>query len=356
MGAGTVRFIEDLGRALKVASEAMNFLRSHELAPIPTHFAVAYSHVSGQNPSVTSDVLAITPAVGTLNPEQFSTLYEKYFGLGADAEKLSAASARIEAAVGNLVKELATVGADARSYGAALDSFSGTLSQASSIDSLKEALASVLDETRRIEVAHRAIEERAQNTAHEMVELKENLAAMRIEATTDPLTGIGNRKLFDRRLKELVAVAREEKQPISIIFVDIDHFKSVNDTFGHQIGDMVLKRVGETLVECVKGRDLSARYGGEEFVVLLPGTPIKGAYVVAEEIRKTMAEKKLTRKSTGEVLRQITLSLGIAELRHNEEADEMVARADAALYTAKRTGRNRTMSGELLSDARVGAA
>jgi diguanylate cyclase len=351
-----VRFIEDLGRALKVASEAMNFLRSHELAPIPTHFAVAYSHVSGQNPSVTSDVLAITPAVGKLNPEQFAALYEKYFGLGADAEKLSAASARIEAAVGNLVKELATVGADARSYGAALDSFSGTLSQASSIDSLKEALASVLNETRRIEVAHRAIEERAQNTAHEMVELKESLAAMRIEATTDPLTGIGNRKLFDRRLRELVAVAREEKQPISIIFADIDHFKSVNDTFGHQIGDMVLRRVGETLVECVKGRDLSARYGGEEFVVLLPGTPIKGAYVVAEEIRKTMAEKKLTRKSTGEVLRQITLSLGIAELRHNEEADEMVARADAALYTAKRTGRNRTTSGELLSDARVGAA
>ena len=334
----------------------MNFLRSHELAPIPTNFAVAYSHISGQNPSVTSDVLTITPATGKLNPEQFFALYEKYFGLGADAEKLSAASARIEAAVGNLVKEMATAGDNARSYGAALDSFSGTLSQASSIDSLKEALASVLDETRRIEVAHRAIEERAQNTAHEMVELKESLAAMRIEATTDPLTGIGNRKLFDRRLKELVATAREEKQPISIIFADIDHFKSVNDTFGHQVGDMVLKRVGETLVECVKGRDLSARYGGEEFVVLLPGTPIKGAYVVAKEIRKTMAEKKLTRKSTGEVLRQITLSLGIAELRHSEEADEMVARADAALYTAKRTGRNRTTSGVLLADIRVGAA
>ncbi len=351
-----MRFIEDLGRALKVASEAMGFLRSHELAPIPTNFAVAYSHLSGQNPTITSDVAALVKSGTKLNPEQFSNLYEKYFGFSADAERLSAASARIEAAVGSLVKELATAGDNARSYGAALDSFSGTLSEASSIDSLKDALASVLHETRRIEVAHRAMEERAQSTAHEMVELKQSLAAMSVEATTDPLTGIGNRKLFDRRLKELVAIAREEKQPISIIFADIDHFKSVNDTFGHQVGDMVLKRVGETLVECVKGRDLSVRYGGEEFVVLLPGTPIKGAYVVAEEIRKTMAEKKLTRKSTGEVLRQITLSLGIAELRHNEDPEEMVARADAALYTAKRTGRNRTTSGELLSDARVGAA
>jgi diguanylate cyclase len=151
-------------------------------------------------------------------------------------------------------------------------------------------------------------------------------------------------------------MAQAQNKPLSIIFADIDHFKGVNDTFGHQVGDMVLRRVGETLVECLKGRDLSARYGGEEFVVLLPDTPSKGAYAVAEEIRNTMAGKQLTRKSTGEVLRQITLSLGIAELRHNETAEEMVARADAALYAAKRTGRNRTVSGELLTDVRMGAA
>jgi diguanylate cyclase len=327
----------------------------HGLAPVPSHFAVAYSHLSGQHPNVTSDVTALTREGGKVSPEQFSTVYEKYFGLGADTEKLSQASARIEAAVGNLVKELTSAGENTRSYGATLDSFSGTLTEAVSIDTLKETLTQVLKETRRIEKAHRAIEERVKDTADEMIELKESLAAMRIEATTDPLTCIGNRKLFERKLVEFVEMAHADNKPLSIIFADIDLFKSVNDSFGHQVGDMVLKRVGETLVECVKGRDLSARYGGEEFVVLLPDTASKGAYVVAEEIRQSMANKKLTRKSTGEVLRQITLSLGIAELRPGESADEMLARADAALYAAKRSGRNRTMSGELL-DIKAGAA
>jgi diguanylate cyclase len=351
-----VYFTEDVGRAFKLAGEAMGFLRCHELGPIPTHFAVAYVHVSGQQPDLSRDVNALIKTGNRLNSGQLVAIYERYFGLGAEAEKLAAASARIEAAVGNLVKELAQAGDSARSYGETLGTFTGDLSQGASLESLKQALANVLAETKRIESAHRAIEGRLQNTASEMVELKENLAAMRIEATTDPLTGIGNRKLFDRRLDELAAAAAQDGQTLSIILADIDHFKRVNDTFGHQVGDMVLKRVAATLVECVKGRDLVARYGGEEFVVLLPGTSVKGAYVVAEEIRKTMAGRQLTRKSTGAVLGQITLSLGIAELRRDGSGKDMIARADAALYAAKTAGRNRTASGELLADSRAGAA
>jgi diguanylate cyclase len=351
-----VQFTDDVGRAFKLAGEAFGFLRCHELGPIPTNFAVAYVHVSGQHPELARDVDALIKTGDRFNAGQFAAIYERYFGLGAETEKLAAASARIEAAVGNLVRELAAAGDTARSYGATLDTFTGELSQGASLDSLRQALTNVLAETRRIESAHRAIEGRLQNTASEMVELKENLAAMRIEATTDPLTGIGNRKLFDRRLTELVAQAAEEAQPLSIVLADIDNFKRVNDTFGHQIGDMVLKRVAATLVECVKGRDLVARYGGEEFVVLLPGTSVKGAYVVAEEIRKTMAGRQLTRKSTGEVLGQITLSLGIAELRRDGSGKDMIARADAALYAAKTAGRNRTASGEMLADSRAGAA
>jgi diguanylate cyclase len=351
-----VRFIEDAERAFKLAGEALGFLRCHELVPHPINFAVAYSLVSGNHPAVSRDVNELIAEGNRLDPYRFAAVYDRHFGLGVDAAAFSAASERIEAAVSSLVKELASAGDSARSYGAALDSFAGELTSPGSVESLKTALATVLNETLRIEKAHRAIEGRLTSTAQEMKELKENLAAMRVEATTDPLTGIGNRKLFDHRLRELADAARADGQPLAVIMADIDRFKRVNDTFGHPIGDLVLRRVAETLVECVKGRDLTARYGGEEFVVLLPGTPIKGAYVVAEEIRTTMLNKKLTRRSTGEVLGQITLSLGIAELRRGESPDEMVARADAALYAAKNAGRNRTASGELLTETRVGAA
>jgi len=351
-----VRFIEDAERAFKLAGEALGFLRCHELAPHPINFAVAYSHVSGNHPAVSRDVNELIAEGNRLDPYRFAAVYDRHFGLGVDAAAFSAASERIEAAVSSLVKELASAGDSARSYGAVLDSFAGELTSPGSVESLKAALATVLNETLCIEKAHRSIEGRLTSTAQEMKELKENLAAMKVEATTDPLTGIGNRKLFDHRLRELADAARADGQPLAVIMADIDRFKRINDTFGHPIGDLVLRRVAETLVECVKGRDLTARYGGEEFVVLLPGTPIKGAYVVAEEIRTTMLNKKLTRRSTGEVLGQITLSLGIAELRRGESPDDMVARADAALYAAKNAGRNRTASGELLTETRVGAA
>ncbi|HET9149660.1 MAG TPA: GGDEF domain-containing protein [Alphaproteobacteria bacterium] len=349
-----MQFINDLGRAFKLAGEALGFLRCHELPPVPANFTVAFTHIAGENTSVMREVSALIAEGNRMDPDRFAAIYDRYFGLGAGAEALNVASARIEAAIATLVKELAFAGENTRSYGATLDTFSGELAGAVSLEALKDALANVLAETQRIQTVHRAIEERVESTSQEVITLKESLAAMRIEATTDPLTGIGNRKLFDRRLSELVASAREENQPISVVLADIDHFKRFNDSFGHLVGDMVLKRVAETFIECVKGRDLVARYGGEEFVVLLPGTPVKGAYVVAEDIRTAMAAKKLTRKSTGQILGQITLSLGVAELRRGEAPHEMVARADAALYVAKKVGRNRTASGELLNDSHAG--
>jgi diguanylate cyclase len=354
-----VRFLDSAERAFKLAAEALGFLRTHDMAPHPTNYTVAYSHVSGSHPSVTREIQNIIAEGNRLDVNRFAGIYDRHFGLGADAEAFSAASHRIEAAVAALVKELTVAGANARSYGQALDVFSGELSSASSLDSIRAALTRVLDETTRIEKTHRAIEERLHSTVDEMSQLRENLAAMRVEATTDPLTGLGNRKMFDHRLAELVPAAAADGQPLSVIMADIDHFKRVNDTHGHQVGDLILRRVAETLVECVKGRDHTARYGGEEFVVLLPGTPVQGAYVVAEEIRKTILAKKVTRKSTGEVLGQITLSLGIAQLRKGETGREMLGRADAALYAAKNSGRNRTCSGEMLAPdqiVRMGAA
>jgi diguanylate cyclase len=354
-----VRFFDSAERAFKLAGEALGFLRTHDMPPHPTNFTVAYSHVSGQHPGVTREIQNIIAEGNRLDLNRFAGIYDRHFGLGADAEAFSVASLRIEAAVTMLAKELASAGDEARSYGQALDTFSGELAAASSIEAIKAALLRVLDETTRIGTTHRAIEERLHSTADEMNELRENLAAMRVEATTDPLTGLGNRKMFDQRLAELVAAAHNESLPLSVIMADLDHFKRVNDTHGHQVGDLILRRVAETLVECVKGRDHTARYGGEEFVVLLPGTPVQGAYVVAEEIRKTIMAKKVTRKSTGQVLGQITLSLGIAQLRKGETGREMMARADAALYVAKNGGRNRTCSGEMLPAApavRMGAA
>ena len=125
--------------------------------------------------------------------------------------------------------------------------------------------------------------------------------------------------------------------------LDIDHFKRFNDTYGHQIGDQVIKLVARTLVQTLKGRDNPARYGGEEFGIILPRTSLEDAGRVGEKIRTTLSNCRLTRKGDGEDYGQVTLSIGAALYRPGEEISDFVARADTALYAAKEGGRNRVM-------------
>ncbi len=122
---------------------------------------------------------------------------------------------------------------------------------------------------------------------------------------------------------------------------DIDHFKSFNDNYGHLTGDQVLRLVGMSLKQIIKGEEIAARYGGEEFVVVLPATPLLKALGIADNIRRMVMGKELKKKSTGEMLGRVTISVGASLLRAEDDVDSLIERADACLYAAKRNGRNR---------------
>jgi len=162
-------------------------------------------------------------------------------------------------------------------------------------------------------------------------------------STTDSLMGIANRRSFDEFFdKEWRRATREEKQ-LSIILIDIDHFKAYNDHYGHQGGDECLRQVARKLAECLKrGGDMIARYGGEEFVVVLPNTSERGAISIAEELRAAVEALRLKHEHSS-VADHVTISLGVASMIPVQGASlrELIAMADEALYAAKESGRNR---------------
>jgi diguanylate cyclase len=197
----------------------------------------------------------------------------------------------------------------------------------------------------------KALEGELQASSQQVNELRGKLDDVRKESMTDPLTHIPNRKAFDEAIRMGVAAAAEGEN-VALMMCDIDHFKTFNDTWGHQTGDQVLRLVASCLAENVKGRDTAARYGGEEFAVLLRGTGLDAATRVADQIRSTVETKKLVKKSTGDILGSITISIGVAQFAPGEPGDMVIRRADACLYGAKHHGRNMVIN---QNDSRMAA-
>jgi diguanylate cyclase (GGDEF)-like protein len=154
---------------------------------------------------------------------------------------------------------------------------------------------------------------------------------------TDPLTGMKNRRYYEQSIAQEISRACRYKEMLSVILFDIDHFKRVNDVYGHDVGDDVLVEYSALIKSMLRDTDELCRIGGEEFIIIAPHTPQVDAYVIAEKIRKAVEEAHL--------VIPITISFGVAQYEHCEEKDNLFKRADNALYKAKSTGRNKVVLG-----------
>jgi diguanylate cyclase len=177
----------------------------------------------------------------------------------------------------------------------------------------------------------------------QVTKLNEDLVILRTQAETDALTGLANRRFLWKELEKTITAADTNKKPLCVLVFDIDYFKHFNDTYGHLVGDQVIKFLARTISYEIKKTDTAARFGGDEFTVILPNTPVKTAMTCADNIRKIISAKKLINKSTGESLGKITLSIGAAIYRAGETSDDFFDRADTALFASKTAGRDRVM-------------
>jgi diguanylate cyclase len=335
----------ELAAATSISERTLSQMREHKVPPTPKNYLVWFTYAQGSNPPLTAHLNSLLAQKQELTPEVLDDLQERFFG-GASATDIHSIGERLRTELSALNSTITAAGSRTAAYGNTLSAVSGQLSQRKDSTQLRPLVDGLITATKVMESHSRTLEERLQASNTEVGQLKEKLEAIQKEALTDPLTGLANRKCFDGALERAIAEAKSSKQPMCLLMGDVDHFKRFNDTWGHLTGDQVLKLVSRCLRDSVKGRDTAARYGGEEFAVILPGTSVTNGRTVAEQIRNTVEHKKIVKKSSGETLGSITLSIGVAVYDPGESGDELIQRADACLYSAKRAGRNRVVTEE----------
>jgi diguanylate cyclase len=212
---------------------------------------------------------------------------------------------------------------------------------------LQQLLGASIDQNGQLTAQVRRLEAELRKSSAELARLRTELRGAVHEALTDPLTGLANRRSFDRELRAVAACAGGSS-PAHLLMADIDHFKRVNDTHGHDIGDEILRIVGKILLNHVRRDSLVARVGGDEFGLLLPRASLHYTAGIATRLCELLASRPLVVRGHPEIIERITLSIGVAAWHAGESSARWFARADASLYEAKRRGRNRVSIARIL--------
>ncbi len=334
-------FTERRDDAERLSTQTVAKLKELGLAPTPQAYTVWYAYHSGAFPDLTRAIDILISNRQSITDERCAELFRGFFGIEAEQQAVRSAGDKLLSSLESVLASLTIAGADALRYGDVLADASGKLSIAATLEQLKALVKGVAAETAAMAEKNRTLQSKLSENATEIETMRRDLETVRKESLTDALTGIANRKRFDDFIRDSAGQAMNSGKPMCLVMIDIDHFKKFNDTHGHVAGDQVLKLVGRILGDSVRPTDLPARYGGEEFAVVMPATSVTECVNVAERIRTTIASRKIVKRTTGESMGTITLSLGVARYRPGESLAGLIQRADAALYKAKTGGRNR---------------
>jgi diguanylate cyclase len=334
---------EEHERSVAFAEIALGQIRALHQPASPRNFEIWYHYATGYNPTLNQAINEILKRTGTLTEADIDQIYDTFFSTTRLSSQIDTVGSRVVDEIRQVVAMIDAAAGSATNYSESLADATEKLANTNDREALRTVIESLVESAKEMELNNKKLEARLSASKQEIHQLQENLAAVRTESLTDPLTTLSNRKFFDAALEKAIADAKAKGEPLSLLLTDIDHFKAFNDNFGHLTGDQVLRLVAVSVKQNVKGQDIAARYGGEEFAVALPNTVLRSAITVADHIRRAVMTKELMKRSTGEHLGRVTISIGVAMLRANDTSQSLIERADGCLYAAKRNGRNRVV-------------
>lgn len=322
--------------AKRYAELTMELLNKHNIPPTPINYSVFFLYTNGSNPQLNQQINLQIKQNKALDCVFVETLFNQFIS-NSEAVNQQVINP-LNQSINNLLEKIEEqVNLDAEAV-SNLQKIDHALEKSNHSSSLNKVVHYLLNTITKSANQHKTLSEELSKTNNEVSVLKEKLEIARKEAICDALTGLLNRRGCDEKLAEL-----DLEDTHTSLAIDIDHFKQINDNFGHFIGDKVLQRVANSIKANISDLDLAVRYGGEEFVVIMVNKTVQEAKVVAERIRLSIANLKLKQRNSNNYLPQISVSVGIAQTKQEKSWSDLFQRADQALYEAKSAGRNCSM-------------
>jgi len=331
----------------QLADVAWDSMRSHAIPPTPRNYEVWFAYSGAEKPQLSQRIDALLRSGQPVSPGVMDDLYREFFAAHVDVADIRDGSSELQQIASEMADRVTADRGVVDTLGRALGGFSHAARLAPNPMDLRKAAATLSDASTQASDRLQALEQLFSASVQRITDLKTKLVQAEQIATRDALTGLANRRMFDSALLRAAQLSAVEKAPMSLLLLDIDHFKKFNDTYGHPLGDNVLRLVGRVLMDHIKGRDTAARYGGEEFGIILPGADLAGGVTVGDQVRSILERRPIINRTTGQRLGVVTCSVGVAQYRVGEPVGELVSRADQSLYRAKREGRNRVCAEEV---------
>ena len=330
---------EDISTAATFLKGAIPNMVERKLPANPINYAIWYNYVGKHNPVLTKAIERMIDNDETFTPENCNQLFLEHI-VHIDMAKQKATMGKLTQLASQLLVQMTSTAAGSNAYDETLQDNISKLEKIHDVEEVNELLTQVLSSAQGISSANKDFQQQLHSASTEINQLKQQLEQAQSQAYIDKLTQLYNRHAFDEQLEKFLAVDIIAKKTC-LILVDLDHFKSFNDNYGHVIGDRVLQKVGEIISDHCPENCVGSRYGGEEFAIIVTNTTIKEAVTIAEGIRQRLRKLRIKIKSSDQVLDNISASFGIAQFQLGESQMSLIDRADKALYQAKDSGRNR---------------
>ena len=333
-----MRYQHSREESAEILRRALRLMSPHRAGYHPVSYAVWYEHAADLNPGLTQELDKLLACDTLLSDTEICRLHALHIA-GRDVQAFELAQSQLRAVLGESEKQAAHAERTVKRFTVSLDdAIQDARRQEEGGNALVDKVSRVLAEAALLQTVLGALHQQLTRQRQEVDHVMERLERAQTEPLRDPLTGLKNLHGLRRALE-----AREGLELVGVAFlaVDIDYFKRVNDTHGHVIGDKVLAKVAEILLEHLTGEDMAARLGGDEFALFLPGKSLDVAAALAEQIRASATRTVITRPDGMQYVGAVTLSIGVAVGESGDTLESLRHRADEALYDAKDAGRNR---------------